>query len=149
MNNFLRCENLGRDIFKAWADGNSDITAYTEPTDPYATYDASFNYKGQSVIVELKYRKSSSTAYSTWILEQKKYKGLELAKCRLNVKNVWYVNIFTDGNIYAWPLDEEFIDELTPVREMYRGTTAGDNTAVAKIVYHLPLDIATNLLYIN
>lgn len=145
MNNFQKCEQIGRAKFKALLQ-QKGITQYTFTKDDYNPVDCYFTFEQQQHLAEIKVR---SKLYDTIFMEDKKF----YAMCNLikqgKASEGWYV-IFIDKDTYIFSLRDicKYLSSLQKqgIQPFHSGhftrTTVGDQTTVTKQMCELPITLA-------
>lgn len=134
---FMEDEYLGRKIIS----NTFPKTNFYFTTEKYATYDAQYwNDKGELILVEIKTRNFPSTKHNTAFIERAKMSKLIRTKEDMKGAKVIYLNIFTDGVVVIWNVEEYQKYPTHSIESKYQ--TRGNDNKVFKDFVKLPIDKA-------
>lgn len=97
--------NVEKTVIEMFVNSNTNVTRYKPNNSAYGTTDFIIQSGGTKFICEMKVRRETSTKYSTWIIEKKKFDQLKEIQKKYNLKPL-YFNYYTDEVMRIWDLSE-------------------------------------------
>ena len=146
-NNFQKTEEIGRTLFRDFANQAKNVTDLKFEEDQYSPTDCTYKVNDKLVIGEIKVRDEYCKNFDDLILEKKKYDSIKDKMNELNAKAGVYINYIGDNILYMFNIDNINDNTCKRMNKGCKRTTAEYSGYTNKDVYLVPKSLGIKFEY--